>query len=307
MALAVVSRYQDDHSPDARAARFIALARATELSRRAGKLARAVELAQGVEASYDGRSHEKAYLVGALYTSAWSLRELGRLDEALVGYDRVIELAQAGDVTGSRWYAAAALRAKAVIHASLGRDEALRGGADALRRYVRDDDVKTRELALRGLEEMSAALASDDSWEEQLAVIEIMIEELESSPDPDRSAKVALGLFSRAATLEMLDRHDEATFVRDAVIERHASDMLALLDKKIGETVDDGSPEVAGRLAATLLTKASILRQCGNEKLAVEVLDALLGRYDRSQSSLIEYVIETATDLRAELAGRDDD
>lgn len=177
---------------------------------------------------------EKSKLVRELYECARSLKHRGLRSDALEAYDRVLALVPDDKVAHSQWCAAASLSAKAELLTALGREHDALELVTSLRQYTQDPDSSTREHAWYGLQEILTALSISERWGEQLSLLETVIEDLDRSAEPDRYASIGRALMARAATLEMLDREDEADLVRLSAIGR-SNEMLAAIDRHFAE------------------------------------------------------------------------
>ncbi len=166
----------------------------------------------------------------ALFNRGVVLAQLGRNEQAIDAYDRLVARIGGSKEMGLRENAVRALFNKgANLQGLYRREEAIAVFDDLIDEYEGDADPIVREAVGKALVNKGIALAELNRTTEAMDVLDDVIVRWEDSADPVLRERAARAYINKAGALIQLGRHDDARQTYGAAIELFGRDTEMLL------------------------------------------------------------------------------
>jgi tetratricopeptide (TPR) repeat protein len=161
----------------------------------------------------------------ALFNKGVVLAQIGRTDEAIKTYDRLVSRVGGSRQPGLRESAVRALFNKGAGLASLERrEEAIGVYDDLVSRYRDDPEPSMTEAVGKALINKGVALAELKRFAEAIAVLDEVVERWGDSPDGTLRRRASRALLNKAAALIQLDQRQTALTTYDEILNRFGND-----------------------------------------------------------------------------------
>lgn len=292
----IISRYRDadDRALRGHLGRAL-LSRGLALSQH-GQHEQALEAWDELIERFDEDPDFLALSLSARERKAATLRQLERLDDALVLYDDVLLRAADDDTPALQRHTDVALSNKAFVLLLQNRlDEAIVVAQATVGRL--DDSEHRADLAIAVLN-LAGALVREGRLEEALDVYDDLVERLDANPSRDVLEHLIVAATNEVEVLGMLGRVEDADRVHAELLNRFGDDVPRALEQAaVRNQHDEGAAAV---VAGLLLKQAMVLFQLDRDEEALMRVNDLLERFDEDSPELAQ-VLEMARDFRDQL------
>jgi tetratricopeptide (TPR) repeat protein len=161
----------------------------------------------------------------ALFNKGVVLAQIGRTEEAIKTYDRLVSRVGASRQLGLRESAVRALFNKGASLANLQRREAAIGVYDDLvSRYRDDPEPSMTEAVGKALINKGVTLAELNRFGEAIAVLDEVVERWGNSPDGALRRRASRALLNKVSALIQLDQRQMALATYDEILDRFGND-----------------------------------------------------------------------------------
>ncbi|MDE0622094.1 MAG: hypothetical protein OXH83_10520 [Bryobacterales bacterium] len=245
----------------------------------------------------------------ALYYQAKAFGSLGRLSDALVAHEDLIERFERNTSPGVERFVISALHAVGLLlDQSEQFDQAREAYDSAIRRFGNSDSSETIEVAARVMMSKGVSFYQLNRPRDALQCFNDAIDRLADHQSGEIAEDLAKARFNKAVVLEALDEslsalreYDELArmpgpddppwtvevaahaLLRKAVLlsnSDRAKEALATFDSLVGRLGENQVPEVVQRLCAAKLERAKLEIRVGQPDAALEMIDDTLVRSD---------------------------
>jgi tetratricopeptide (TPR) repeat protein len=256
-----------------------------------------------------GRAKEETLKIAtarALSRTARALRELGDSAQSRAVLEQVLEQYGDSELAELRGLVATATGEMAESLMLSGRFREAGALGDVMISHAGSEANPTDPaLSAHGLGVKGAALAGEGFWEEAIDSFDALIARFENSPpELDLRGEVALALNNKVIALTRLGRHEESAAVHDDLVARFGAEALEVLDAHARQCENSGGPHAGEQLAASLYSKAWILRDLDRHADAKIVLDELIARFEHDEDPHMHVTVANARKARDALISR---
>jgi tetratricopeptide (TPR) repeat protein len=233
----------------------------------------------------EGAAVDSVELAEAYVDKGNALFQVGRTRDALSVYEQVITRFGASESVDVLEQVAWASRNTALGLRGLGEgDAASRAVKDLRERLKGQPDLRLRAVLLDSSVLQALLLFDEDRFEEGLAQLQAVVDEIPDPPPTPLLGPLARALTAQARKLTELGRYSEGLVISAAMLRRFRS---------------SHDPDIREQVAQTLLAKADCLSEVGQEVAAIRTYTELLEGFSAAESPIFRRVLADALLERA--------